>query len=103
MNITANIICEGWFGMYEVLSSPQILSREEIDQMYNGKCVYIVKAKFTPNTMLVEGMPVIIGDIPFDGVEDGIYKQFDSNDYGVSCSYTLLKQPNLISSVYNVR
>jgi len=89
--------------MYEILKSPQMLSREEIDQTFNGKWVYIVKAKFTPNDMLIEGMPVVTGDAPFDGVEDGIYNQFDNGDYGQSCSYTLLKQPNLISSVYNVR
>jgi len=89
--------------MYEVLKHPQILSKEEIDNSFSGKWVYIVKAKFTPNDMLIEGMPVVVGDAPFDGVEDGIYSQFDNKDYGQSCSYTLLKQPNLISSVYNVR
>jgi len=89
--------------MYEILKSPKMLSREEIDQMFNGKWVYIVKAKFTPNDMLIEGVPVVTGDTPFDGVEDGIYNQFDSADYEETCSYTLLKQPNLISSIYNVR
>ena len=89
--------------MYEVIGSPKVLTREEIDELFDGKWVYIVKAKFTPNEMLIEGMPVVIGDAPFDGVEDGIYKQFKNKDYGERCSYTLLKQPNLISSVYNVR
>jgi len=89
--------------LYEIIKSPQILSKDEIDREFNGKWVYIVKAKFTPNEMLIEGMPVVTGDAPFDGVEDGIYTQFDGDDYDEKCSYTLLKQDNLISSVYNVR
>ncbi|MCL2188482.1 MAG: hypothetical protein FWC16_00515 [Defluviitaleaceae bacterium] len=89
--------------MYELLSSPKIFSKAEIDQEFNGKWVYIVKAKFTPNDMLIEGMPVVTGDAPFDGVDDGIYNQFDEDEYEETCSYTLLKQPNLISSVYNVK
>ena len=89
--------------MYEIIKSPQMLTKKEIDQLFDGKWVYIVNAKFTPNEMLIEGTPVVIGDAPFDGVEDGIYNQFDSDDYGDSCSYTLLKQSNIISSVYNVR
>ena len=89
--------------MYEILKSPKMMSKEEIDQAFNGKWVYIVKSGFTPNDMLIEGVPVVIGDAPFDGVEDGIYNQFDGEDYEETCSYTLLKQPNSISSVYNVR
>jgi len=89
--------------VYEILKSPKMLSREEIDQAFRGKWVYIVNAMLTPNDMLIEGVPVVIGDAPFDGVEDGIYDQFDGKEYGQSCSYTLLKQPNFISSVYNMR
>jgi hypothetical protein len=89
--------------MYEIINNPRVMTRDEIDNVYDGKWVYIVKAKFTPNESLIEGMPVVVGDIPYDGVDDGIYEQFNDKEYEQRYSHTLLDLPSyFISSVFNV-
>ena len=88
--------------MYQVLENPRMMSKDEIDKTYDGKWVYIVKASFTKHEELTEGMPVVIGDTPFDGVEDGIYDQFRGNEFEEKFSYPLLHR-NRISSVFGMR
>ena len=88
--------------MYKIIENPVMLPKQEIDRIYEGKWVFLVNAQFTPNDFLIEGIPVVVGDIPFDGVDDGIYEQYRGDEYGKTYSYTLLKQRNLISSVFNV-
>jgi hypothetical protein len=88
--------------MYKIIENPNMMSKAEIDRVYKGKWVYIVKANVDVHGTLVEGMPVVIGDYQFAGVEEGIYKQFDSDEYGRDLSYTLLPYDNSISSVFGV-
>jgi hypothetical protein len=88
--------------MYKIIERPSMMSKAEIDKMYKGKWVYIVKANIDAHGALVEGMPVVIGDYQFAGVEEDIYKQFDGEEYGRDLSYTLLPYDNSISSVFGV-
>jgi hypothetical protein len=88
--------------MYKIIENPNMMSKAEIDRDYKGKWVYIVKANVDVHGTLVEGMPVVISDYQFAGVEEGIYKQFDSDEYGRDLSYTLLPYDNSISSVFGV-
>ena len=88
--------------MYRIIENPMIMSREEIEQKYSGYWVYIVQANITSHGTLIEGMPVVLGDYQFAGVEDGIYEQFDQPKYGRDLSYTLVPHGNTISSVFGV-
>jgi len=88
--------------MYEIIKNPEIMSKESIKANYKGKWVYIVKAIITPHGELVEGMPVVCGEYQFEGVEEGIYKQFDGEEYEEKLSYTLIPHSGMISSVYGI-
>jgi hypothetical protein len=88
--------------MYEIISNPQMMTKEEIDRIYSGKWVYIVKADIDRHGWLSEGMPVILGEFQYAGVEEGIYDQFDSAEYEKRLSYTLLPNDSTISSAFGV-
>ena len=88
--------------MYEIIKNPKIMSKAEIDKAYMGKWIYVVNADIDTHGTLIEGMPVVLGEYQFDGVEDGIYKQFDGAEYGRDLSYTLLPHDDTISSVFGV-
>ena len=70
--------------------------------MIMTKWVYIVKANIDFHGALIEGMPVVTGEYQYDGVEEGIYAQFDGAEYGRDLSYTLLPHDDTISSVFGV-
>jgi len=89
--------------MYKIIDNPKIMTSDDIDKTFDGKWVYIVKANFTPNQSLIDGVPVVVGDAPFEGVEDGIYEQFHKKEYGRRYSHTLLNNENFMSTVFNVR
>ena len=78
------------------------MSKAEIDTAFMGKWIYIVKAEIDPHGTLIKGMPVVLGEFQFAGVEEGIYKQFDGVEYGKDLSYNLLPHDNTISSVFGV-
>ena len=88
--------------MYKIIENPRMMSKSDIDNIYDGNWVYIVKAKIDKHGWLQEGMPVVIGEYQYDGVEEGIYDMFDSAEYESRVSYTLLPNANTISSVFGV-
>ena len=88
--------------MYQIIENPKVMSKEEIEQKYSGYWVYIVQANINPHGTLIEGMPVVLGEYQFDGVEEGIYERFDLPKYGRRLSYTLVPHGNMISSVFGV-
>ena len=88
--------------MYIVLENPVMMSKEEIERTFDGKWVYVVKAAFTRHEELIEGMPVVVGDTPFDGVEDGIYDLFKGEEFDEKFSYPLLYRGG-VSSVFGMR
>jgi hypothetical protein len=83
--------------MYKVIKNPKLMTQEEIDLNYKGTWVYIVKANINPHGKLIDGVPVVVGEYPFDGVNEGVYKQFDGLEYGRKLSYTLLPHNNIKS------
>ncbi len=83
--------------MYEIIENPKIMLAEEIDEKYYGKWVYIVNAEFTRNSKFLQGIPVVVGDAPFEGVEDGIYNEYEDDRYGSGYSHTLINNMNFIS------
>jgi hypothetical protein len=79
-----------------------MMTKEEIDRTYDGRWVYVVKANIDNHGWLSEGMPVVLGEFQYAGVEEGIYNQYDSPEYEKRLSYTLLPNDNAISSVFGV-
>ena len=79
--------------MYKILDNPRVMLAEEIDNTFDGKWVFVVNANITRHGELIEGMPVVIGDYHFEGVEDGIYEQFNAPEYGRRLSLSWLLPP----------
>jgi hypothetical protein len=90
------------FAVYEILENPKMMSKADIVAEYRGKWVYIVKANVDAHGTLIEGMPVVTGEWQFDGVEDGIYNQFDGEQWGDDLSYSLIPQGNTIDSGFTI-
>ena len=90
--------------MYEIIKDPRIMTKAEIDKVYDGKWVYIVNADIDKHGTFYSGMPVVIGDYQFEGVDEdrSIYDQFDSEEYGKHLSYPLCSLDNFIPSVFAV-
>lgn len=88
--------------MYTILQNPKVMAKTEIDNTFAGRWVYIVNADINAHGKLIEGMPVVIGDYQFEGVDEGIYRQFDNIEYGRTLSYTLLPLDNTITSAFGV-
>jgi len=84
---------------YRLLDHTDSLSIEEIERLYAGYWVYIVKAKFGEFNELLSGIPVVIGSTPADGVEDGIYEKFRSDEYNIRADLNLLPNRGFISSL----
>ena len=88
--------------MYTIIENPEMMTKADIDRIYDGKWVYVVKARIDKHGWLTEGMPVVIGEFQYDGVEEGIYDRFDCEEYEKRLSYTLLHNADTISSVFGV-
>ena len=90
--------------MYKIITNPCIMTKAEIDVKYNGNWVYIVKANIDKHGTLLKGMPVVIGEFQFAGIDEdeSIYSQFDGTEYGKKLSYTLLPNDDSIGSVFGV-
>ena len=84
---------------YKVLDHTEPLSNAEIRRLYDGYWVFIANAKLTETYGLIEGIPVVIGTVPFDGVDDGIYKKYRSEEYGTCCDMSLRHSRNFVSSL----
>ena len=84
---------------YRFVEHTEPLTRQEIEMQYDGYWVFIVNARFTETNGFIDGIPVIIGKIPYDGVEDGIYDKYDGEEYGNQCDM-VLTHDSFISSLF---
>ena len=75
------------------------LALDEIIKLYEGYWVYIVKAKFNEYGGMLCGIPVVIGLTQADGVDDGIYEQYNSDEYDIRADLNLLPNKGFISSL----
>jgi len=87
---------------YKILNHTEPMSEAEIEHLYDGYWVYVVKAKLTETGGLIEGIPVVIGAEPFDGVEDGIYDEYKTAEYAERCDISLRHNVGFISSLHLV-
>ena len=83
---------------YKLLEHKEALSIDEIRRLYKGYWVYIVKAKLGENGSILSGIPVIIGKTTADGVEDGIYSKYRSDEYNERVELNMLPNRGFISS-----
>ena len=88
--------------MYQILENPIMMSGEEIEEMFDGKWVYVVKANITRHGELMEGMPVVVADSPFEGTELGIYEQYRKPEYEERLDHNLKHYDPFIPSVFSV-
>lgn len=79
--------------MVDIIENPTMMTREEIKSAYDGKWVYVVNCEFTPGGRLVQGLPVVIADMQFEGVDTGLYDRYDTREYGENLSMSLLHTP----------
>ena len=89
--------------MYQIVENPKMMTSNEIDVTFMGKWVYIVNADITRHGELIKGIPVVIGDYQFEGIEEGIYEKYKTSEYAKTLSYSLLSLDNTIVSVYGVQ
>jgi len=84
---------------YKILNHKEPISETEIRRLYDGYWVYIVKARMTETGGIIEGIPVIIGKVPYDGAKDGIYDKYTSDDYIERIGISLRHDTGFISSL----
>ncbi|GHU56750.1 hypothetical protein AGMMS49975_20680 [Clostridia bacterium] len=86
--------------MYHIIENPVMMTAEEIDKEYDGRWVYLVKCEFAPGDELLKGMPVVVADNIFEGVEDGVYLPYKNKAiYGRTRSHPLIDTFGLIPTV----
>ena len=86
---------------YKLLDHTEPMSEDEIRELYKGYWVYIVKAKYSKEIAgeLITGIPVVIGKVPYDGVDDGIYEKYRGDEYNKRLGMSLLPNTGFISSL----
>ena len=84
---------------YKLVNHTEPISEEEIERLYTGYWVYVVKSKKAETGRLLEGIPVIIGAVPYDGVEDGIYEKYKTDEYVDRVGISLRRGVGFISSL----
>ncbi|MCL2079631.1 MAG: hypothetical protein FWH17_07305 [Oscillospiraceae bacterium] len=86
--------------MYTVLNNAEMLTREEIKELYDGKWIYLTNCEFTPGSKLIRGIPRVVADKQAEGVNDGIYDVYrDSERFGETYGHNLLDFDYLLKSI----
>ena len=76
--------------MYQVIEHPVMMTKEEIIQKYDGYWILVVSSDMNYHGGWTQGIPVVIADGPFRGVEDGIYDKFEDPKYNVQFDMSLI-------------
>ncbi|MDR0221748.1 MAG: hypothetical protein LBI54_10150 [Lachnospiraceae bacterium] len=84
---------------YKVLENTKPMLADEIRTLYRGHWVYIVNAQLTDSKSLISGTPVVIGDMAYDGADDGIYEKYNGDEYIERVGLSLLPNRGFISSL----
>ena len=90
--------------MYEIIKNPVMMEFEEIKQQYDNKWVYLTNMEFNTRHGLVRGIPVIVADDDFLGVDEGIYDKYDKPEYGKTygCNFLPYYGPVRVLSINGV-
>ncbi|MCL1819041.1 MAG: hypothetical protein FWG36_00130 [Oscillospiraceae bacterium] len=84
---------------YRFVNHTEPIPKAEIERLYDGYWVYVVKARAEDTGRLLEGIPVIIGSVPYDGAEDGIYEQYKTDEYNSRVGISFRHDEGFISSL----
>jgi len=87
---------------YKLLEHKEPLEAAEIERLYDDSWVYIVNAQYTDDGVFVRGIPVVSGNCAYAGASAGIYKQFDTEEYGKHTELYLFK-PELFTILEKMR
>jgi hypothetical protein len=87
---------------YKLLDYKEPMPVEEIERLFDGYWVYLVNTLYGSDGQLVSGIPVVCGDVCYAGAGDGIYNQFDTEEYGEHSELYLYK-PGFVSALEIVR
>ena len=86
--------------MYTLLNNAEMLTIEEVNAKYDGRWVFLTNCEFTPGSKLIRGIPRVISDKQYEGVDNGIYDIYkDIEQFGESCGYNLLDFDYLIKNI----
>jgi hypothetical protein len=86
--------------MYTVLDNTEMMTRDEVKAKYDGRWIFLTNCEFSQGNMLLRGIPRIIADKQYEGVDLGIYNVYDNKElYGETTSYTLLELDYLIKTI----
>jgi len=82
---------------YKLVEHTEPMTSQAIEELYDGYWVFIVNARFTETNGFIDGIPVVIGAVPFDGIKDGIYDKFKDPKYENRCDMVLTHNKFLAS------
>ena len=88
--------------IYKLLEHKIPLEAEEIERLYDDSWVYIVNAQYTDDGIFIKGIPVVSGNCAYAGASDGIFDQFDTDEYGDHTELYLFK-PELFTILEKMR
>ncbi|MCL2060271.1 MAG: hypothetical protein FWH01_14670 [Oscillospiraceae bacterium] len=87
--------------MYKII--PQSERREytfkQLKELFNGKWVYLILAKFNHAHGLIRATPVVVADSELEGIEEGIYEQYHNEEYGIKADADFTNMSASIPSV----
>ena len=84
---------------YKLLEHEHPISYEEVEKLYNGYWVYLVKTQLTETNGIISGIPVVAGLCAYDGAEDGVYTKYKTEEYVQRVGVSLLPNRGFISSL----
>jgi len=87
---------------YKLLNHKEPLEMAEIERLYDDSWVYIVNVKYSDDGDFISGIPVVCGNCAYAGARDGIYSQFDTEEYGEHTELYLFK-PELFTILEKLR
>ena len=87
---------------YLELDHKEPIPVENINNLYRGYWVYVVKAEFDDRGNLIRGIPVVIAEAAYAGSENGIYKKYHNPQYGEHCEHILWQPDGFISALHFV-
>jgi hypothetical protein len=70
--------------MYKIIPNNEQseYSYTQLREQFNGKWLYLVHAEFSDSHGLIKATPVVVADSELEGIEEGIYKPYQSSDFG---------------------
>ena len=86
---------------YKLLDYTEPMPIAEIKKLYEGYWVFMVNVTFDKEVKgkIINAIPVVIGKTPFDGVEDGIFEKFKTDEYKQRADMNLLPNVGFISAL----